>query len=77
MSDPYRTPPFAPNGGTTYDAQTLEPVRTSVARIPTDDDMPVVTVQARFDWKFWAGLAVGTYALYILLKSMQRAARHG
>lgn len=64
---------------TTYDMNTLQPVQTTVTRLPVaaEDDMPTVTVQARFDWKFWLGLAVGGYALYILAKSMQRAARHG
>jgi hypothetical protein len=64
---------------TTYDMNTLQPVQTSVARlpVPADEDMPVVTVQGRFDWKFWAGLAVGAYALFLLAQSMKRAARHG
>ena len=63
---------------TTYDAQTLQPVQTTVQRLPVQtDDMPVVTVQGRFDWKFWAGIAAGVLALYIVSQSMRRAARHG
>ena len=41
------------------------------------DDLPTVTVTGHFDWKFWAGVGLGLYALYILTRSGKRAARHG
>ena len=53
---------------TTYDAATLEPVTTSVARLPTpagEDAMATVTVTAdRIPWYWWltAGLIVGYFA---------------
>lgn len=63
---------------TTYDMDSLTPVATTVtrlplARAPAEDDLPTVTVQGHFDWKFWAGLAVGAVALYVLFKSMKHA----
>lgn len=74
MPTSYRTPPFAP----TQEYIPLEEYRTTVARVPEPaEDMPTVTVSARFDWKFWLGIVVAGYAGYLLLKSMQRAARHG
>lgn len=79
MSIDYRTPPFAPTGNT-YDQNgtLLEPFTPTVVRLPVpDEDMPTVTVQGRFDWRFWGGVLLAVSAGYILLKSMQRAARHG
>jgi hypothetical protein len=43
-------------------ATALEPVKTSVQKLPTDEDMPVITVQAdRIPWYAWlgAGFVVG------------------
>lgn len=68
---------------TTYDAATLQPVQTTVSYLPTytvgADGVPEVTVSGSpaKSWKFWAGIAVGIFALYILGKSMKHAARHG
>ena len=59
----------------TYDQ--LGPVTPTVAPIGNDDDLPTVTVQGRFDWKFWVAVGLGVYALYILTQSGKRAARHG
>lgn len=69
--------------GTTYDSVTLQPVQTSVSYLPTyttaADGIAEVTVSSSpaRSWKFWAGLAVGAFALYILAQSMKHAGRHG
>lgn len=68
---------------TTYDGATLQPIHVTATRVdangnPIDaDGLPVITVQARFPWKFWAGVAVALLALHALGQSMKRAARHG
>lgn len=57
----------------------LQEFTPTAQRIPISgaEDMPVITVQARFDWKFWGAIAVGALALYILTKSIKRTSRHG
>lgn len=61
----------------TYDQ--LGPVTPTVAPLSDDasGDVPTVTVQGRFDWKFWVGIAIAGYALYVLTRSGKRAARYG
>lgn len=59
------------------DTTTLDPVVTTVSKIPTADDLPTVTVKASFDWKFWLGIGAAGVALYILFASGQHAARGG
>lgn len=54
----------------------ITPVVTTVSKVPIiADDMPTVTVQAKFDWKFWAGIAAAVVAGYVLLSSIGHTAR--
>lgn len=58
---------------TTYDGTTLEPIQTTVTRLPDPaDNLPTVTVTARFDWKFWILSAIAAYAIYSLLSSKSK-----
>lgn len=70
-----------------YTIDMLQPVVTTGRQVtsydqigavtPNGDDLPTVTVTGHFDWKFWAAVGLGIYALYILTRSTSRAARHG
>ncbi len=64
---------------TTYTSEGIEisPFTPTVTRVPVTDDLPTVTVQGRFDWQFWFGLAVAGGALWILSRSLKHASRHG